>query len=114
MTHSLITNAIFAFDQISLTTIKASLAASKIAHLGAVSRVPAADLEDTIVKALDEYLLAQKEKPAFGTARLSSRDAVLEQVARIDVHRDRLVIRLRSEHSDEASDAADTPSLSIP
>jgi site-specific DNA recombinase len=44
----------------------------------------------------------------------SNRDAVLEQVARIEVHKDRLIIQLRSEHSDEASETAGAPSLSIP
>jgi site-specific DNA recombinase len=87
---------------------------SKIAHLGAVSRLPAADIENTIAKALDEYLITQKEKPAFGTAHPSNRDAILEQVARIDVHKDRLIIQLRSEHSDQTSEEGGAPSLSIP
>jgi site-specific DNA recombinase len=87
---------------------------SKIAHLGAVSRLPAADIENTIAKALDEYLITQKEKPAFGTAHPSNRDAILEQVARIDVQKDRLIIQLRSEHSDQTSEEGGAPSLSIP
>jgi site-specific DNA recombinase len=41
---------------------------SKTACVGSVSRAPAAGLEDTIIKALDEYLIAQKEKPASGIA----------------------------------------------
>ena len=40
--------------------------------------------------------------------------ATLEEVARIDVGKDRLIIRLRSGDSDETSEAADGPSLSIP
>jgi hypothetical protein len=76
--------------------------------------VPAADIENTIVKALDEYLVARKEKPAFGTAHLSNRGAVLEQVARIEVHRDRLLIQLRTEDTDHISEVAGAPSLSIP
>jgi site-specific DNA recombinase len=70
---------------------------SKTACVGSVSRVPAADAEDTIVKALDEYLIAHKEKPASGIAHPSNRSAVLERVARIEVHRDRLVIQFNSE-----------------
>ncbi len=87
---------------------------SKITQVGSVSRVPAADLEDAILKALDEYLVAQKEKPASGTAHANTRNAVLEQVARIDVQKDRLVIQFRSEHSDETSEATGAPALSIP
>ena len=86
---------------------------SRITPLGAVSRVPAAELENTIVKALDEYLVAQKEKPAFGIAH-AGHEAVLEHVARIDVQKDRLVIQFRSEHSDETSEATGAPALSIP
>jgi site-specific DNA recombinase len=87
---------------------------SKAASVGAVSRVPAADMEGVILKSLDEYLVAQNEKPAFGTAHVGNRNAVLEQVVRIDVRKDRLIIRLRSGDSGEASEAADDRSLSIP
>jgi site-specific DNA recombinase len=87
---------------------------SKTACVGSVSRVPAADAEDTIVKALDEYLIAHKEKPASGIAHPSNRSAVLERVARIEVHRDRLVIQFNSEDPDETSETAGAPSLSIP
>jgi site-specific DNA recombinase len=88
---------------------------SKTACVGSVSRVPAADLDVIIAKALDEYLIAQKEKPAFGAAHPSNRNAVLERVARIDVqHKDRLVIQFISEDPDETSEAAGAPSLSIP
>ena len=86
---------------------------SKTASVGSVSRVPAADIEDMILKSLDEYLVAQKERPAFGTAHVGNRNAVLEQVVRIDVRKDRLIIRLRSGDSGEASEAADDRSLSI-
>jgi DNA invertase Pin-like site-specific DNA recombinase len=87
---------------------------SKTASLGSVSRVPAADIEDITVKSLHDYLVAQKEKPAFGTAHLGNRDAVLEQVARIDVRKDRLMILLKSGDPDETSETADNYSLSIP
>src|SRR6266481_1103639 len=40
--------------------------------------------------------------------------AALEQVARIDVHEDRLAIRLKSAHDEETADAADGHLLSIP
>jgi hypothetical protein len=87
---------------------------SKTASVGSVSRVPAADIENTILKSLDEYLIAQKEKPAFSTTHVYNRNAVLEQVARIDVRKNRLIILLRSGDPDETSEAADSYSLSIP
>src|SRR3984957_7681596 len=38
---------------------------SKTASVGSVSRVPASEIENIIVKSLNEHLIAQKEKPAF-------------------------------------------------
>jgi len=37
---------------------------SKTASVGSISRVPATDIENVIVKSLNEHLIAQKEKPA--------------------------------------------------
>ena len=46
---------------------------SKTATVGSVSRVPASDIEDIIVKSLDAHLIAQKERPASGTANIADR-----------------------------------------
>ena len=67
---------------------------SKTASVGSVSRIPATDIEDIIVKSLNEHLIAQKEKPSSSARAVGDRKAVLEQVARIDVHEDHLTIRL--------------------
>ena len=87
---------------------------SKTASVGSVSRVPATDIENLIVKSLNEHLVAQKEKPAFNLTHVRDGKAALEQVARIDVHEDRLAIRLKSAHDEETADAADGHLLSIP
>src|SRR4030088_765693 len=87
---------------------------SKTASVGSVSRVPAADIEDTIVKSLNEHLITQKEKPTSGVAPVGDRKTILEQVARIDAHKDRLIVRLKSADAEDASDSADGHSLSIP
>src|SRR6202048_2720462 len=86
---------------------------SKTASVRSVSRVPASDIENIIIKSLNEHLIAQKEKPAFSRTHVRDSKAALEQVARIDVHEDRLAVRLKSA-DDEASDAADDYLLSIP
>jgi site-specific DNA recombinase len=86
---------------------------SKTASVGSVSRVPATDIESTIVKSLNEHLIAQKEKPFFSLTLVRDGKAALERVARIDVHEDRLAVRLKSAGG-EASDAADDYLLSIP
>src|SRR6266576_107358 len=87
---------------------------SKTASVGSVSRVPAIDIEDTIVNSLNKRLIVQKEKPNSSITRLDDRKVILEQVARIDVHEDRLAIRLKSANDEETSDAADDHLLSIP
>jgi site-specific DNA recombinase len=86
---------------------------SKTASVGSVSRVPAADIENIIVKSLNEHLIARKEKPVFGLI-LRDGKAALEQVARIDVHEDRLAVRMKSADAEEPSDPADDYLLSIP
>ena len=87
---------------------------SKTASVGSVSRVPATDIEHIIVKSLNEHLIAQNEKPAFSLTHVRDDKAVLEQVARIDVHEDRLAVRLKSADDEETADAADGHLLSIP
>lgn len=67
---------------------------SKTASVGSVSRIPVPDIEDTIVNALNESPVVQKEKSNSGITR-PDRKVILEQVARIDVHEDRLAIRLK-------------------
>jgi site-specific DNA recombinase len=77
---------------------------AKTASAGSVSRVPAAEIEETIVKALKERL----------TLPLGDRGAVADLVAGIVVHRDSLTVRLKSDNADEASDSQDDQSLLIP
>jgi hypothetical protein len=87
---------------------------SKTASVGSVSRIPAIDIEDTIVNSLNKRLIVQKEKPNSSITRLDDRKVILEQVARIDVHEDRLAIRLKLANDEETSDAADDHLFSIP
>src|SRR5258705_11808664 len=84
---------------------------SKTASVGSISRVRATDIENIIVKSLNEHLIAQKEKLAFSLTHIRDGKAALEQVVRIDVHEDRLAVRLKSA-DDAASD--DEHLLSIP
>jgi hypothetical protein len=86
---------------------------SKTAKVGSVSRIAAADIEDVIVKSLGEHLIVQKENASSSIPNLRDRKTVLEQVARIDVHKDHLTIRFNSD-AEETSDPADGNLLSIP
>jgi site-specific DNA recombinase len=87
---------------------------SKTVSVGTVSRIPATDIEDIIVKSVNEHLVAQRDQPASSSAHANDRGVVKEQVVRIDVHKDRLIVRLKSAGTEEESHSTDGPSLSIP
>jgi hypothetical protein len=87
---------------------------AKTASAGSVSRVPAADIEDTVVKCLKEHLAARQDKSTTGGVRLGDRGAVAQLIASIAVCKDRLIVRFKSDHADEASDSPDDRSLTIP
>ena len=68
---------------------------SKTASVGSISRIPATDIEDTVVKSLSEHLIAHKEKPTSGIGNIGDRNVILELVARIDVCKDRLTVSIQ-------------------
>src|SRR4030088_1284666 len=75
---------------------------SKTTSVGSVSRIPASDIEDIVVKSVNEHLIARRERPASCAVNVGDRKLVIERGARIDVHQDRLVIRLKSVDGEEA------------
>ena len=87
---------------------------AKTASAGSVSRVRATDIEDVIVKSLKVHLATNQSKSAAATLPLGDRGDLAELVAGIVVHRDKLIIRLKSDSADEASDRPDDRSLTIP
>ena len=86
---------------------------SKTASVGAVSRIPATEIEGVIVKSLHEHLIALKEKPSYSGTQVGDRKVVQDSIARIDVHEDRLAVRLKSANNEETSDSTDYHLLSI-
>jgi DNA invertase Pin-like site-specific DNA recombinase len=87
---------------------------AKTASAGSVSRVPAADIEETVVKFLKEHLAAKQDRSTTSTVLSGDRGALEQLIAGIVVHKDRLIVRFKSDHADEASDSPDDRSLSIP
>ena len=73
---------------------------AKTASAGSVSRVPAPDVEDVIVKCLKEHL-ATKQDGATSSGSLDH-ETIAQSVVGIVVHRDRLVIQLKSDDAHEA------------
>src|SRR5712672_3623317 len=83
------------------------------ASVGSVSRVPAADIEDVIIKSLKEHLAANQGRSATATLPLGDRGALAQLVAGIVVRKDTLIVRLKSDGADQASDSSGDPSLTI-
>jgi site-specific DNA recombinase len=86
---------------------------AKTASAGSISRAPAADIEDIVIKSIKEYLAARQDSSTTNAVRLEDRDFT-QLITDIVVHEDRLVVRLKSGHADEKSDASENQSLSIP
>jgi site-specific DNA recombinase len=86
---------------------------AKTASAGSVSRVPATDVEDTVLKSLKKHLAPKQDGAPSCAVRLGDREALAKLVAGIVVHKDELTIRLKS-RADEASDRPDDQSLTIP
>jgi site-specific DNA recombinase len=89
---------------------------ARTASAGSVSRIPAADVEDTVVKSLKKYLAASQGKATTSAEILGDCDCdtLTRLVAGIVVHSDRLIISLKSDGADDASDSSDVRSLTIP
>jgi site-specific DNA recombinase len=90
---------------------------ARTASVGSVPRVPATDIEDIVVKSLNAHRITDAEKPVSAT---TDRSVIAELIARIDVHKDRLEVRLRSREdpgtigSAEDIEPTDERVLSIP
>src|ERR1700738_330697 len=87
---------------------------AQTAQAASVSRIPAADVEDTVGKSLKEFLAANRGKATTSTENLGDRETIAELVTGIVVHTDRLIISLKSENADDESDSSNTRSLTIP
>ena len=86
---------------------------SKTVSVGSVSRIPATDIEHIIVRSVNEHLVAEHDKPTSSHAYADDRGVIAERVVRIDVHKDRLIVRLKSAGTEEPH-STDGQLLSIP
>ena len=69
---------------------------AKTAKVGSVTRIPATDVEDIVVKSLNEHLRIER---GMQDSAITGHSAIAEMIDRIDVYRDRLAVRLRSRES---------------
>jgi site-specific DNA recombinase len=77
---------------------------ARTAKVGSITRVPAADIEEIVVKSLNEHLRSQGGMPA---STITSHSTIAEVIDRIDVHNDRLAVRLRSRENPGTTKLAD-------
>jgi site-specific DNA recombinase len=90
---------------------------AKTAKVGSVTRIPATDVEDIVVKSLNEHLRIER---GMQDSAITGHSAIAEMIDRIDVHKDRLAVRLRSRESPgtiklpDAIEPTDDRLLSIP
>jgi site-specific DNA recombinase len=63
---------------------------------------------------LSEHLIADQKNPTSSIMHRGDRSAIVKQVARIDVHKDRLSVRLKSPDMEDPSASTDDQVLSIP
>jgi len=87
---------------------------AKTASAGSISRIPAADIEEVVVKSLNEHLAAKHDTSTTKALRFGDRCTIKQPVAAIIVHKDKLIVRLKSEGAEEASGPLEDLSLTIP
>ena len=87
---------------------------SKTASVGSVSRISAADIEAVVVRSLTEHLVVQPGTPTGSTNPQGDRCVIVERVASIEVHRDRLVVHFKSGDAEHPSDSTEDGLLTIP
>jgi site-specific DNA recombinase len=86
---------------------------AKTASAGSVGRIPAADIEEVVVKALKEHLVSEPDKTASNTPTFECRDDFAKSIASIVVHPDKIIVQLKSGDED-LSDPVQHRSLTIP
>ena len=87
---------------------------AKSASAGSVSRIPAADIEEAVAKALKDHLVDESNKTtASNSLTLGCRDDFARFITSVVVHPERLVVQLTSDDK-ERSDPTEDRLLTIP
>jgi hypothetical protein len=66
---------------------------ARTAKVGSVTRLPATDVEDIVIRSLNDHVRSQS---GMSASTITDRCAIAGLVGRIDVHRDRLEVQLKS------------------
>jgi site-specific DNA recombinase len=87
---------------------------AKTASAGFVSRVPATDVEDAVLNSLKAHLAEQQNGRTDNPTRVDDREAIAQLVDTITVHKDKLVVRLKSDAPDDLLDNRGGQTISVP
>ena len=97
---------------------------SKTATLGSVSRLPAHDIENVVLKAVNGHLASRVTEPGIANVSIkpvNDRPELLHLLDRIEVHRTKLLVWFKADARIQTANAAvelptsrDTPDLVIP
>src|SRR4051794_9998857 len=75
---------------------------SKTTPVGSVSRIPATDIENIVIKSVKQHLGAQHGEPGASNAYGADRSLIAEHLARMDVHKNSLMVRLKVADQEES------------
>jgi site-specific DNA recombinase len=70
--------------------------------IGSVSRIPATEIENIVIRSVKQHLGGQRGEPSAGNAYSEDRSLIAEQVVRIDVHEDCLMVRFKLADQEES------------
>jgi site-specific DNA recombinase len=87
---------------------------AKTATAGSVARVPAAEVEALVVKALKDRIATKHEKSTLRDMNLDNQGSIADLIAAVTVHEDRLVLQLKPSDTDPKVELQDLESLTIP
>jgi hypothetical protein len=77
---------------------------ARTATVGSVARVPASEVEDIVVKSLNEHF---RDRSGLAAKPKTSHSAIAEVIDRIDVQKDRLTVRLKPQTNSETMKLAE-------
>jgi site-specific DNA recombinase len=87
---------------------------AKTQQAGSITRAPAAEIEEVIIKSLEAHLAAKPDGLKSGAMQLRDPEGLTQLVSVVVVHNDRLVVNFRSDETDDEFPSPEQPPLTIP
>jgi site-specific DNA recombinase len=87
---------------------------SKTRPAGSISRVPAAEIEEVIIKSLEAHLAAKPDGLTSGAIQPGDPAGLAQLVSTIVVHSDKLVVSFKSDETDDEPPSPEQSPLTLP